>query len=72
MSRPVVKSVVRIALFASAIAAAACTSTTAPTAVNANKPAHKDEELIPVDSTSCRSGFTIVQGRVVCNPDPSF
>src|SRR4051812_28930169 len=72
MSRPVVKSAIRIALFASALAAAACTSVTSPTDVNSHKQAVKDDEIIPVDSLSCRSGYTVIQGRVVCNPDPSF
>jgi hypothetical protein len=61
MNRPVIKYVVRVALFASALAAIACSNPTAPGPVNAKKPALKDSTDL------CRSGWTVVQGRAVCN-----
>lgn len=64
MYRPIVKYVVRVALFASAVAAIACSTPTAPTVAN-KKPATKDL----ADTLECRSGWTVVQGRVVCNPE---
>src|SRR5438128_1984737 len=64
MHRPIVKYVVRVALFASAVAAIACSTPTAPT-VSAKRPATKDLS----DTLTCRSGYTVVDGRVVCNPD---
>ena len=60
MNRPIVKYVVRVALFASTVAAIACSSTTAPTAVSANKASLKD-------STDCSFGFTVINGVVSCN-----
>jgi hypothetical protein len=63
MNRQVIKYVVRVALFASALAAIACSNPTAPAAVNAKKPSLKDLG----DSTLCRSGYTVVNGLVVCN-----
>jgi hypothetical protein len=61
MNRPIVKYVVRIALFASTVAALACSNTTGPNPVNAKSPALKDSTL------NCRSGFTVIDGRMVCN-----
>ena len=63
MHRPIVKYVVRVVLFASTIAAIACSNMTAPTAVNAKKPSLKDG----ADSTTCLSGWVVVQGIVICN-----
>ena len=63
MNRQVIKYVVRVALFASALAAIACSNPTAPAPVNAKKPSVKDVG----DSTLCRSGFTVVNGLVACN-----
>ena len=65
MYRPVLKYVVRVVLFASAVVAVACSTPTAPTAVNNKKPSLKDL----TDTLECRSGWTIVNGRVVCNPE---
>jgi hypothetical protein len=62
MYRPVAKYVVRVALFASTLAAIACASPTAPAPVSAKK-AVKDSV------TTCRSGYTIVNGRAVCNDE---
>ena len=61
MNRPIVKYVVRLALFASAALAVACSNTTAPTAPSAKKASLKD--------LSCPSGFQVINGVVVCN-DP--
>ena len=61
MNRPVVKYVVRVALFASTALAIACSNATAPTAANAKKSSLKD--------LTCPSGYTVVNGVVVCN-DP--
>ena len=63
MNRPIVKYVVRVALFASTVAALACSNTTGPNPVNnAKKPALRD-------SLACRSGYQVVNGIPVCN-DP--
>jgi hypothetical protein len=59
MNRPIVKYVVRVALFASTVAALACSNSTAPVTVNAKNPALKD-------STTCLSGWVVVQGIVTC------
>jgi class 3 adenylate cyclase len=61
MYRSIAKYVLRAALFASAVAAIACASPTAPAPVNSAK-AVKDS----VDA-NCRSGYTIIGGRYVCN-----
>ena len=60
MHRPIVKYVVRVALFASTIAAIACSNTTGPNPVSAKKPALRD-------SVECRSGWTLVGGKATCN-----
>lgn len=62
MYRPIAKYVVRVALFASALAAIACSSPTGPAPVNPNKHALKDS----TDEGTCRSGWTVVGGRQVC------
>jgi hypothetical protein len=63
MSRPTVKYAVRIALFASAVVALACSNATAPSApISPKKPALKD-------STTCLSGYQVIQGLYVCNGD---
>jgi hypothetical protein len=62
MYRPIVKYALRVALFASAIAAVACATPTAP-AVRATKPAAKDLS----DTLRCEgSGWQVVNGEVVC------
>jgi hypothetical protein len=61
MNRPTVKYVVRLALFASTVAALACSNATAPTPASAKKASLKD--------LTCPSGFTVINGVVVCN-DP--
>ncbi len=63
MNRPVIKYVVRVALFASAVLAVACSNPTAPTTVNAKKPSVKDVG----DTTACKSGYTVINGLVACN-----
>ena len=65
MNRSIVKYVVRVVLFASTVAALACSNSTAPTAVNAKNGSLKDG----VDPATCLSGYTVVNGLVVCN-DP--
>jgi hypothetical protein len=66
MFRPIAKYVVRVTIFASAVTALACATPTAPAPVNAKKAATKD---FVDDSTLCRSGFTVVEGRYLCNPE---
>jgi hypothetical protein len=61
MNRPVIKYVVRVALFASAVLAVACSNPTAPGPVNAKKPALKDSTDL------CKSGWTVINGFTVCN-----
>jgi hypothetical protein len=63
MYRPIAKYVLRAALFASAITAIACASPTAPAPVSAKNAALKDS------TTLCRSGYTIMNGRYVCNDE---
>jgi hypothetical protein len=63
MYRPIAKYVVRVVLFASTLAAIACASPTAPTSPVAKK-AVKDS--VP---PTCRSGFTLINGRYVCNEE---
>ena len=58
MYRPIVKYVVRAALFASAVAAIGCSNPTAPAPVSSKTTALK----------SCANGYTIMNGIVVCNP----
>ena len=65
MHRPILKYVVRLAVFASVVGAVACSNPTAPAAVNAKKAALRDS----TDGSMCRSGYTLVNGRAVCNPD---
>ncbi len=60
MNRPIVKYVVRVALFASATLAVACSNSTAPAPVAAKQPALRD-------STSCPFGWTVGQGNI-CTP----
>jgi len=67
MYRPIAKYVLRVALFASAITAIACASPTAPTPVSAKKPAVHDDGSIFGDTTLCRGGFTVINGRYVCD-----
>lgn len=62
MNRPIVKYVVRLALFASAALVVACSNATAPTPASAKKASLKDD-------LSCPSGYIVVNGVVVCS-DP--
>ena len=64
MHRPIVKYALRVALFASAVAAVACSTPTAP-AVKASKPATKDLS----DTLQCRGSgwYVTTEGNVVCN-----
>lgn len=64
MHRPIAKYVVRLALFASAAAAVACASPTAPAPVNAKNSSLKD---ITGDTLSCKSGYQILNDKYVCN-----
>ena len=65
MSRPTMKYAVRIALFASAVVALACSNATAPSSpINPKKPAMKDSVD---DPALCRSGYTVAGSRYVCN-----
>lgn len=65
MSRPIVKYAVRIAFFASAVVALACSNTTAPSApISLKKPALKDTVT---DPSTCLSGWTVIEGLYVCN-----
>lgn len=66
MYRPIAKYVVRVTIFASAVTALACATPTAPAPVNAKKAVSKD---IVDDSTLCRSGYTPVGGRYLCNDE---
>ena len=59
MNRPVVKYVVRVALFASTVAALACSTPTGPTPINSKTPAVRD-------SSACLSGWTVINGVVTC------
>jgi hypothetical protein len=66
MSRPIVKYAVRIAFFASAVLALACSGATAPSApISLKKPALKDTVT---DPSTCFSGYQVIQGFYVCNP----
>ena len=50
------------------IGAVACIDS--PTSPNVNgKHAARDTTLIAGDTAACRSGWTIIIGRVVCNPE---
>jgi hypothetical protein len=62
MNRPLVKYVVRVALFATTVAALACSNSTAPAPVSAKNPALRD-------SMACLSGYIVVNGVTVCG-DP--
>ena len=64
MYRPIVKYALRVALFASAVTAVACSTPTAP-AVKVSKPSTKDLS----DTLQCRgSGWQVLSdGTVVCS-----
>jgi hypothetical protein len=63
MYRPIAKYVVRVALFASALAAIACSTPTAPSPAVGKKPTRD----VLGDTLSCRSGYSVQDGRYVCN-----
>lgn len=69
MFRPIVKNVVRLGLFAAAVTTVACSNPTAPnTPINIKKAALKDV-VPPIEGDTsgyCRSGWTLINGRFVC------
>jgi len=63
MYRPIAKYVVRVTLFASAVAAIACSTPTAP-APAVTKKALRD---LVDDTLLCRNGYVVQGGRYLCN-----
>ena len=58
----------RIVLFLATLATAACVdASTAPVTSPVEGRAVRDTTVIDGDSTQCRSGFVIINGRVVCD-----
>lgn len=61
----------RVLLFGACLSLAALTACvdTLTSPLPAGKRAMKDTTVIDGDSTLCRSGYTIIGGRIVCNSE---
>ena len=51
------------------IAAAACVDGTTAPSVNGKRALRDTSVVTPTDSSACRQGWTVILGRIVCNPE---